>query len=320
MPQPPLMDKKICPSESSSRAVFFESLGWFGTRCARALLIQAAMRLTEPPHRDQLPDRPGLLDRATRQRRSVLLKAMTTKFAGHLDPGELDIHFTHMPARYWKQGTQKSVARHLELIHEFFLRLNSSDEAGTACIVRWKLLPKSGLTTVEVCTWDRLGLLAKIASAFAAVGINIVRADIFTRADHVALDVFQVAELAGNPVQNEARLRHMAALLAAALKPGGAVPARQAGPKTTGAVAVDFASSQGENYTMLAVEAPDRVGLLSDIFTTLADHHVNIAHAIITTENHRAGDVFYLTDDSGLEIPDGERRDRLRAAILANLS
>ena len=279
------------------------------------------MRLTEPPRREQLPDRPdGLLDRITRQRRTTLMKAMTTKYAGQLDPGELDIHFTHMPARYWKQCTRPAVARHLELIHEFFLRLNSSDEAGTACIVRWKLLPKRGLATVEVCTWDRLGLLAKIAGAFAAVGINIVRADIFTRGDHVALDVFQVTHLAGRPVQNEARLRQMAALLAAALKPGGSVPARQMGVKTTGTVAVDFAVSPSENYTMLTVEAPDRVGLLSDLFSTLADHHVNIAHAIITTDNGRAGDVFYLTDDAGLRISDGERRDRLRAAILANLN
>ena len=274
------------------------------------------MRLTELPRREQLPDRhDSLLDRTTRQRRLALLKALTIQFAGQLDPGELDIHFTHMPARYWKQGTLKSVARHLELIHEFFLRLNSSDEAGTACIVRWKLLPKRGLTTVEVCTWDRLGLLAKIAGAFAAVGMNIVRADVFTRADNVVLDVFEVTELAGSPVQNEARLRHMAALLAAALKPGGAVPARPVDPKTTGGVVVDFSSSPGENYTLLTVEAPDRVGLLSDIFTTLADHHVNIAHAIITTDDHRAGDVFYLTDDAGLEIPEGDRRDRLRAAI-----
>ena len=279
------------------------------------------MRLTELPRREQLPDRHGgLLDGIARQRHATLLKALTAKYAGQLDPGELDIHFTHMPARYWKQSTRPSVARHLELIHEFFLRLNSSDEAGTACIVRWKLPPKRGLAIVEVCTWDRLGLLAKIAGAFAAVGINIVRADIFTRADHVALDVFQVSDLTGRPVQNEARLRHMAALLAAALKPGGVVPARQARLKTAGSVAVDFAVSPNENYTMLAVEAPDRVGLLSDIFSSLADHHVNIAHAIVTTDNGRAGDVFYLTDDAGLEIPTGERRDRLRAAILANLS
>lgn len=300
--------------------MFFALPSWFENPCARSLLIQLGMRLTELPRCEKLPDRhDSLLDRTARQRRLVLLKALTTKFAGQLDPSELEIHFTHMPARYWKQGTLKSVARHLELIHEFFLRLNSSDEAGTACIVRWKLLPKRGLTTVEVCTWDRLGLLAKIAGAFAAVGMNIVRADVFTRADNVVLDVFEVAELAGSPVQNEARLRHMAALLAAALKPGGAVPARQVEPKTTGGVVVDFSSSPGENYTMLTVEAPDRVGLLSDIFTTLADHRVNIAHAIITTDNQRAGDVFYLTDDAGLEIPEGDR-DRLRVAIQSVLT
>ena len=179
------------------------------------------------------------------------------------------------------------------------------------------------MTGVQTCalpiSWDRLGLLAKIAGAFAAVGISIVRADIFTRADNVALDVFQVTELVGTSVQNEARLRQMAAVLAAALKPGGELPARQSWPRPAGEIAVEFDVSHGDNYTRLLVEAPDRVGLLSDLFTTLSSHHVNIAHAIITTDNNRAGDVFYLTDDAGAVIPAGERQDQLRSAILTVL-
>ena len=278
------------------------------------------MKLTEPPSLGEHLDQHDLSSRTDRQHRLALVKAMTAELGGKLDADELDIHFTQMPARYWKQSTAKSVARHLELIHEFFLRLNSSDTAGTASIVRWQPLPKRGLTTVEICTWDRLGLLAKIAGAFAAVGISIVRADIFTRADNVALDVFQVTEPVGSSVQNEARLRQMAAVLAAALKPGGDLPARQSWPRTTGEIAVDFDDSSGDHYTRLMVEAPDRVGLLSDIFTTLSAHHVNIAHAIITTDHDRAGDVFYLTDDAGAEIPAGERRDQLRSAIRAVLT
>ena len=285
------------------------------TGAGRLRTRAAAREGMKTPHLAPHLDRPDRLDRTARQRRDTLRKAITTAFAGELEASEIDNHFTQMPARYWTQATAEVVARHLELIHEFFLRLNGSDEAGTACIVRWQSVPARGVTTIELCTWDRLGLLAKVAGALAAVGLNIVRADIFTRTDNVALDVFQVAEPTGSPVQHEARLRHMAALLAAALKPGGALPARGAWPHATGPVAVDFDDSYSAEHTVLLVEAPDRVGLLSDIFTTLAAQQVNIAHAIITTDNGRAGDVFYLTDDANRALPAGDRQEQLRGAI-----
>lgn len=253
-------------------------------------------------------------------RRVALFRSLTEALGDDLSAEELDIHFTHMPARYWQRATVASVRRQLELIHEFFVQLDSSDHAGTACIVRWQAVPKRGCTVVEVCTWDRLGLLAKVAGAFAAVGLNIVRADVFTRADNVALDVFQIAAPAGRPVQLEARLRQMAAVLAVALKPGGELPAHRAGPRPPGAVTAEFASSLDDNYTRLMVEAPDRVGLLAAIFTTLTANQINIAHAIITTEHGRAGDVFYLTDSEGHELRDPARLEQIRGLIMAALA
>jgi UTP:GlnB (protein PII) uridylyltransferase len=44
------------------------------------------------------------------------------------------------------------------------------------------------------------------------------------------------------------------------------------------------------------------------VFTALAEYEVNVAQAIITTENGRAGDVLYLTAEDGRQISDTGRR------------
>ena len=279
------------------------------------------MNITEPSLADRSHDRRDLLANAGDQRRLALFRAMTEALGDQLSAAELDIHFTHMPARYWQRATVATVRRQLELIHEFFARLSASDHAGTTCIVHWHSVPGRGITVVEICTWDRLGLLAKVAGAFAAVGLSIVRADIFTRADNVVLDVFEVGEPGGHPIRNEARLKQMAAVLGTALKPAGVLPHIPAiRPATTAAPEIAFERSRADSYTVMTLETDDRVGLLYDIFTGLARCEVNVAHAIITTHAGRAGDVFYLTDDDGLEIPAGDRLERLRAAILAVLT
>ena len=253
-------------------------------------------------------------------RRLALFHAMIAALGDQLSAEELDMHFLHMPARYWHRATVASVRRQLELIHEFFTRLSATDEAGTACIVHWHAVPERGLTAVEICTWDRLGLLAQVAGAFAAVGLNIERADIFTRADNVVLDVFEVSAPGGHPVRHEARLKQMAAVLGRALKPGGTLPPI---PATRSAPVlppdVRLATSPGDKMTMLAVEADDRVGLLHSLFTALARGEVNVAHAIITTTAGRAGDVFYLTDSYGREMRDPARLEHIRALVLGTL-
>ncbi|MEI8064215.1 MAG: ACT domain-containing protein [Verrucomicrobiota bacterium] len=278
------------------------------------------MNITEHSLVERHHDRRDLVANVLNKRRLALFQSMTDAFGEKLSAEELDIHFTHMPARYWQRATDASVRRHLELIHEFFARLGASDHAGTSCIVHWYHVPDRGITTVEICTWDRLGLLAKVAGAFAAVGLNILRADIFTRADNVVLDVFEVSEPSDHHVRNEARFKQMAAVLAGALKPGGSLPHITATRLATTTVPeVGFDASRDNSQTAMTVEADDRVGLLYNIFTALARCDVNIAHAIITTNAGRAGDVFYLTDSFGREIRDTARFDHICALVIGAL-
>ena len=134
---------------------------------------------------------------------------------------ELELHFVGMPLRYWPRVDSATLRWHLDIIHEFIDGLARSDVMLAPPVVRWRHLPDRGFSEVVVCTWDRLGLLAKIAGSFAAVGLNIVRADIYTRADNVVLDVFQVCDEQVRHVQDISRLKQMEQLLTVALSPNG---------------------------------------------------------------------------------------------------
>ena len=267
-------------------------------------------------------ERHVLVSRATKHDRSQLFESVSLAAGDRISPEELDIHFTHMPARYWSRANESTVARHLDIIHAFITGLQSEHSDGTTPVVRWHNLPGRSLTEVEICTWDRLGLLAKVAGAFASVGLNIVRADIYTRADNIVLDVFHICDEAQQPVHDEVRLKKMAQLLEASLKPNAAdAPALQlpATRETTAAPSVTFDLDHVEGYTPVLVEADDRVGLLHDIFTGLAECEVNIVHAIITTEGGRTGDVFFLSDADDRKLEDPARLEQIRQRLLARL-
>jgi len=273
----------------------------------------------------QIPDRLQLTARALRLRRQHLRRGMQHALAGLISEEELDVHFTHMPERYWARMNEETVQRHLLVIRQFLSRLRAPDSDGTTPFVAWRHLPDRDVTEVEVCSWDRLGLLANVAGAFAASDLSIVRADIFTRVDNVVLDVFQVCGADGHQVRDEAKLHLMDALLTAALRPDAAADvlrvweSHRPRPVTVGAPQVNFDAERDDACTALILEADDRIGLLHDVFTALSDCCVNVTHAIITTEDGRAGDVLYLTTPEGEKITAPARLEHIRESVLRSL-
>src|SRR2546428_13856908 len=64
-----------------------------------------------------------------------------------------------------------------------------------------------GSSDLVIVTRDVPGLFSLIAGSLAAHGINILSAQIHTRADGIAIDTFQVNDPLGEPVTEEARWR-----------------------------------------------------------------------------------------------------------------
>jgi [protein-PII] uridylyltransferase len=182
-----------------------------------------------------------------------------------------------------------------------------------------------GFGEYTICTTDRPGLFAMVSGALAAHGMDVVGARITTSRDHVAFDAFRVR---WNGTMDpscwervEATLRAVLAgtidlegVVAQAVRPGGF--GRRRRPIATD---VDVDNQVSEAYTVVDIEAADRVGLLFTITNCLYHLGLDIHLAKINTMDERVFDVFYVTDGDGRKLQDADRLHGLRAALLTAL-
>jgi [protein-PII] uridylyltransferase len=165
-----------------------------------------------------------------------------------------------------------------------------------------------------------------IAGTLAAHRINIASAQIHTRADGIAIVTLQVNDPAGEPVTSAAQWTRVLDALRAVITGEQGVESllaarRRAGREASGApprIAVD--NQLSDDYTVVEVKCPDRVGLLYLITATLALQGLDIASARIATEIDKAVDTFYVHDDKGQKIEEPEAIERLRAALSEGLA
>lgn len=217
---------------------------------------------------------------------------------------EAEAQLEAMPDNYFRAFTPAEIVRHVQLFRRFY-RAACFDDDPLAPVVEWQ--EQSGHTTLTLCTWDRKELLAKIAGAISVASLNILGADIYTRGDNLALDVFRVADVNGQPVRDPAEMRAVEKTLGAVLSPEEfdlekrlsrtREQARQRPmqelhfePK----ISIDnFGDPQ---FTLIEVQAADRIGLLYDLLRSFSANEIDIALARVNTERGAAVDTFYVTD------------------------
>lgn len=236
---------------------------------------------------------------------------------------EIERHFALMPKRYFLFRSADSIARHVRVFHRF--RARAGEAEGDAPVdpeVAWHDRPGRGSSELYVCAIDRPGLLALITGALAANGINVLGADLYVREDGIALDVFQVCTTNFEPVSDgdlreavqkiiregfqgtEVDIEGMIRRLAVA-----PVPSMHAGRFPT---RVRITNAASPDYTVVELQALDRLGLLHDVFRTIVSHGCNVAFARVNTEKGAAVDTFYITDGG-----DGKLRDDARIRALS---
>jgi [protein-PII] uridylyltransferase len=174
-----------------------------------------------------------------------------------------------------------------------------------------------------VVTADVPGLFSLIAGTLAAHGINIMSAQIHTRADGIAIDTFQVNDPFGEAVTEDARWRRTLDALRAVLRGERTVEdlleeRRQMRPprgEVAGRPRISVDNLLSDSHTVVEVKCPDRVGLLHAITRTFSAFGLDIGSARIATEIDQAYDTFYVTDRQGRRLEDQAARDRLRDAL-----
>lgn len=231
-------------------------------------------------------------------------------------------HVEQLPPRYLLAYGRSEIEQHLDLIARL-----APDR-----LFELEFVAKATATGLMVCTRDQHQLLAKICGVLAANDVDIRRADVNTRDDGIALDLFQVTDLEGSPTlpewkQDRVRQR-LGEVIARRLKARELLQrysanwGRRRGQRRAVGhpPAVQIENQVSDRYTVIDVEAPDSVGLLYVITYALADMGLDIHTAMVNTVAGRARDAFYVVDARGEKIVNYETLQTVRQRLLAEVS
>lgn len=242
-----------------------------------------------------------------------LLKNLDRQF----DPGEIVAHFENLPASYFESMSEELIREHVGIVHGFLRYQITHDDASLRPVIHWRHFPDQGHSEVIVVTWDRDYLFARVTGALAACGLTIFKADIFTRADDIAIETFYVStdrlEAVTDPrdwasfekILNQAMsMDQFDFNTAFAKRSKSARTAVYDASEIPTQVSVDQKASR--TYTLLDVQTADYPGLLYRIACAIADKGLDLVSARVTTEKGAALDTFYLCDRDGKKIESEE--------------
>ena len=247
---------------------------------------------------------------------------------GSLAMSEIERHVALLPDRYVRVTRPAAAAMHLQLIKEL-----KSDVQSDIFARRWMRYARES-TELTICTTDRHGLCADIAGVLAAHGIEILSAELNTREDGIALDVFILREASTHHAIDMQRYPAIERSLRKGIAGESDIAAlverwriknaprkrsavSSAGLHNLPQVACDNDASQSS--TLIEVHAEDEPGLAYKIASALATLGLDIVCAKIATEKSNALDVFYVTDSEGIKLPQS-RMQSIKVSLAEILS
>jgi len=252
--------------------------------------------------------------RVAKPSRTQLAERLHAAAKGEVDLQAVKAHLAMMADRYLESTGVQRMAEHLRMLGEL----------GEAPVVTALFQhPDLGSSDLVVVTRDLPGLFSLIAGTLAASGVNIISAQIHTRADGIAIDTFQVNDPAGDVVGSVAHWARPLDALRAVITGEQSVEAllarrRALGREATGPggppkIALD--NQLSDSATVIEVKCPDRLGLLYLITRALAGLGLDIVSARIATEIDQAFDTFYVQDREGRKLEDPETLERARVGL-----
>ncbi len=216
----------------------------------------------------------------------------------------IDKHLEAMPPGYLARFGADLVSQHLRLL----------TPPPHAREVRTAVIPGAPISTIVVATVDRPALLAAVAGALALRNLNVLEARAVTRADGLVVDTFRVEDALGSDMVGAARWPAVREELNSAISgmvdladrleaKRRAYPAKQ--PTAPPVVRVEG--------KYVDVRATDRIGLLYDLASAMAELGLEVQLAKIDTRAGEAIDVFEI------ENPHRHPAEVIRARLLRTL-
>jgi len=211
----------------------------------------------------------------------------------------------------------KHIIRHLQMIKQLNPDIN--------VIVDY--YSRNDLKCIEfnICTYDFLGLLKKLAGVFAYYGLNILGAQIFTFENNVVIDTIQVESLheansyllekgekisktIKDVISNKVQVEEL-------VKKAPTTFFKKKIPKEI-KKKVEFDNEISSNYTVIDVYTEDKIGLLYKILSVFEDLGINVQKAKISTDVDRVVDSFYVTDKNYNKITEQTFIDKIKLSLM----
>lgn len=229
------------------------------------------------------------------------------------DRSRLDAFVRDMPATFLVESSRGALGR----VFEAWERGGAGEP-----FVTTSADPDRGSTELIVSAGDIPGALARITGTISSLGLNILDARIVTTASGRLLDVFHVAQSGGashamtpaeqRAVTDEVRLNRLCERLLAVLRGEASVEEllrrriaeKRLAPRPTPDVdtVIEELDDVSDDYTVLQISAPDRIGLLYEIARTLSEHDVDIRLSKIDSVGTQVVDTFYLETFDGAKL------------------
>jgi [protein-PII] uridylyltransferase len=250
----------------------------------------------------------GRAERSSRTQLAERLYALVQEDVGRQ---AVKAHLAMMAERYLTTTSVQRMAEHVRMVHRL---------EGARVVTGLFHHPDLGSSDLVVVTSDLPGLFSLIAGTLAAHGVNIMSAQIATRGDGIAIDTFQVNDPMGEAITSQASWARVLDALRAVISGEQSVEVllerrRTASRAAPGPPRVVIDNTLSDEYTVVEVKCPDRLGLLYLITRTMSALGLDIGSARIATEIDQAFDTFYVHDGKGGKLEAAEARERLREAL-----
>src|SRR6184192_3527168 len=221
---------------------------------------------------------------------------------------EIEAHFEFMPDHYFRATDVPEIVEHLKLFRSFLENVSDSGESPLAAAIKWKIMPEQGHSVVTFCTWERERLLAKVAGSFSVVPLNILSADVFPRGDNVVLSIFRVCDTKARPVTHQRDFELVEQTLRRALEDESFEflsliekakrQSRRLAPGIEFPMRIAIDNKTHPTYTLIEIQAPDRIGLLYDVLSCLDRENIFSPRSAFNTLAGTALDTGCLVDSS----------------------
>ncbi len=229
----------------------------------------------------------------------------------------LQVFLDGFPRRYLRFTPREHIAEHYRL----------SEEIRSPTDIVSRLSRHRSTYRLSFMALDRPNLFAKLTGVLACYGMNIVRGQAFANSHGLILDLIEFEDRFQTFRLNRSEMdafqktlrevvlgRQDLTVLLKKRESSILFQSKSWGPIQT---FVGFDDHASDRYTLMEIVTRDRFGLLYTIATTLARNDCNIDVALISTEGHKALDVFYLTQAGGklTSLPQQALEESLHQAL-----